>query len=147
MTNKLLSLINNENRASIAVETGNAMHALLQKVFYPCNDGCDTEILEKISKTPELCEYMGKLSKTEVPIAGFVNGVFISRRIDRLYVNPQTKKVVVLDYKTDINRELYFKKYTEQLREYHDLLKQVYPDFNIQCKILWTHDFTLENVI
>ena len=54
---------------------------------------------------------------------------------------------MVLDYKTDTNRNLYREKYRVQLMEYYKLLKQIYPDFNIVCKILWLNDFTLENII
>ena len=148
MTNKLQSLINQKTHANAAVDTGTAMHTKLQNIFF-LPDGIvgDADIVQKIADIPELCEYMGPLSKTEVPIAGIVNGNFISRRIDRLYVNKKTKMIVVLDYKTDVNRDMFLKKYIEQLTEYRDLLKQIYPDFNIKCKILWLHDFTLENII
>ena len=148
MTNKLQSLLNAKKQTSVATGIGVTMHAKLQSVFFLADGAIgDNDIINAVSNVPELREYMGEKSRTEVPIAGIVNGVFISRRIDRLYVNEQTKTVVVLDYKTDTNRNRFYKKYIEQLTEYRDLLKQIYPDFNIHCKILWTHNFTLENVI
>ncbi|MCR4917574.1 MAG: hypothetical protein K5912_01360 [Alphaproteobacteria bacterium] len=148
MTNKLQSALDNFNRQKYATDSGTLMHTKLQSVFFlPTGATGDQDIIKSLSKIPELCEYMGDKSKTEVPIAGIINGLFISRRIDRLYVNRNTKTVVVIDYKTDTNHTMFFKKYTEQLTEYKALLKQIYPDFLIQCKILWTSDFTLENII
>ncbi len=90
---------------------------------------------------------MGPLSRAEVPLAGHIDGAFLSRRIDRLYVNETAKTVIVLDYKTDIDRKQHYEKYRVQLTEYYKLLKEFFPMFNIKCKILWLNDFTLENVI
>lgn len=148
MTNKISDLINKISRSEYATATGRSMHAQMQSVFY-VGDGWvgDKNIINSISQIPELKEIMGPLSRTEVPLAGIVNGKFISRRIDRLYVNNDTKKVVVLDYKTDVDKNLFSEKYREQLTEYYELLKQIYNGFDIQCKILWLNDFTLENVI
>lgn len=148
MTNKISDLINKISRSEYATATGRSMHAQMQSVFYGVDGWVgDKNIINSISQIPELKEIMGPLSRTEVPVAGIVNGKFISRRIDRLYVNNDTKKVVVLDYKTDVDKNLFSEKYREQLTEYYELLKQIYNGFDIQCKILWLNDFTLENVI
>lgn len=148
MTNKISDLINKISRSEYATATGRSMHAQMQSVFYGVDGWVgDKNIINSISQIPELKEIMGPLSRTEVPLAGIVNGKFISRRIDRLYVNNDTKKVVVLDYKTDVDKNLFSEKYREQLTEYYELLKQIYNGFDIQCKILWLNDFTLENVI
>jgi len=148
MTNKISDLINKISRSEYATATGRSMHAQMQSVFYGVDGWVgDKNIINSISQIPELKEIMGPLSRTEVPLAGIVNGKFISRRIDRLYVNNDTKKVVVLDYKTDVDKNLFSEKYREQLTEYYELLKQIYNEFDIQCKILWLNDFTLENVI
>ena len=148
MTNKISDLINKISRSEYATATGRSMHAQMQSVFYGVDGWVgDKNIINSISQIPELKEIMGPLSQTEVPVAGIVNGKFISRRIDRLYVNNDTKKVVVLDYKTDVDKNLFSEKYREQLTEYYELLKQIYNRFDIQCKILWLNDFTLENVI
>lgn len=148
MTNKISDLINKISRSEYATATGRSMHVQMQSVFYGVDGWVgDKNIINSISQIPELKEIMGPLSRTEVPLAGIVNGKFISRRIDRLYVNNDTKKVVVLDYKTDVDKNLLSEKYREQLTEYYELLKQIYNGFDIQCKILWLNDFTLENVI
>ncbi|MBO4700801.1 MAG: hypothetical protein J5620_03590 [Alphaproteobacteria bacterium] len=148
MTNKIQDLINAKSRQEYATTAGRAMHTQMQHIFYTGHGWVgNANITKRISGISELMEYMGVLSRTEVPIAGTVNGKFISRRIDRLYVNNDTKKVVVLDYKTDADKNLFYKKYCEQLTEYYELLKQIYKGFNIECKILWLGDFTLENII
>ncbi len=148
MTNKLNDLINTNSHREYATTTGRTMHAQMQHVFYTGNGwvGAD-DVIKHISTIPELREYMGPLSRTEVPVAGTINGKFISRRIDRLYVNTDTKKVVILDYKTDINKKVFFEKYRAQLKEYRELLKQIYKGFDVTCMILWLNDFTLENII
>ena len=148
MTNKLQDLIRKQTTQDFATATGRKFHTMLQNTFYDNGAWCvDTDMVARLDTIPELRELMGPLSRTEVPLAGYVNGKFISRRIDRLYVNHDTKQVVVLDYKTDSNKQLFYKKYIEQLNEYCALLKQIYNDYDIKCKILWLSDFTLENII
>lgn len=148
MTNKLDEILNAYNRQQIAMSAGTNMHARLCGVFCDAagNWHGDKDVVARIKNIPELFELMGPYSKPEVPIAGTIDGRFISRRIDRLYVNPDTKTVVILDYKTDTDKKIYFQKYVEQLNEYRALLKQIFRHFNISCKILWTNDFTLENL-
>jgi ATP-dependent exoDNAse (exonuclease V) beta subunit len=148
MTNKLSAILNERQRQQIAMDSGTNMHARLGKVFCDASGIWygDADLVSRLSVVPELTELMGPLSKTEVPIAGKINGRFISRRVDRLYVNRDTKTVVVLDYKTDTNKKTYYQKYAEQLNEYRELLKQIFRYFDIRCKILWTDDFTLENL-
>ncbi len=148
MTNKLSAILNERQRQQIAMDSGTNMHARLGKVFCDVSGIWygDADLVSRLSVVPELTELMGPLSKTEVPIAGKINGRFISRRVDRLYVNRDTKTVVVLDYKTDTNKKTYYQKYAEQLNEYRKLLKQIFRSFDIRCKILWTDDFTLENL-
>lgn len=147
MKTKLYELVNNQTRSKYATGTGLGVHAQMQHVFYgPSGWVGDEYIVSHIKNNSELCELFGTLSRTEVPIAGTVNGKFISRRIDRLYVNKDTKTVVVLDYKTDKDKKIFYEKYIEQLNEYCALLKQIYRHFKVQAKILWLNDFTLENI-
>lgn len=148
MTNRLNELLSQKESQRMAMNTGTNLHSHLGRVFFN-SDGAadgDADLVARVAKIPELVELMGPNSKTEVPIAGVVNGRFISRRIDRLYVNNATKTVVILDYKSDTDKKMFYKKYREQLNEYRELLKQIYRHFNISCKILWTNDFTLENL-
>lgn len=146
--NKLNKIICDIESAEFATTTGTDVHTRMSKIKFQ-NGGFvgDKEIISKIKTNAELCEIMGPLSRAEVPLAGYIDGTFLSRRVDRLYVNKNTKTVVVLDYKTDIDKKKYYEKYRAQLMEYYKLLKEIFPNFNIKCKILWLNDFTLENVI
>ena len=145
---KLKTLIQDIESQDFATSHGINVHAQLSKIVYQNNQFIGNQnIISRITSNQELSEIMGSLSRAEVPVAGYVNGVFLSRRIDRLYVNPNTKTVIILDYKTDTNKETNYEKYRAQLSEYYKLVKQIYPDFNVMCKILWTNDFTLENII
>lgn len=146
--NRLNVFVRDKESQQMATQRGTDIHQMLSRIMFRDGDFVgDKNIVSKIKTNPELCEIMGPLSRAEVPLAGYIDGMFLSRRIDRLYVNKNTKTIVVLDYKTDTDKKMYHAKYRVQLMEYYNLLKQIYPDFNISCKILWTHDFTLENVI
>lgn len=149
MTSRLLDLVTSNLRQEYATAVGRDMHKRLQKIFFDANglSNCDNDLVARIKNIPGLVNIMGPMSMSEVPVAGFVDGKFISRRIDRLYINKDTKTIIVLDYKTDVDKNLLRKKYIEQLKEYYLLLKQIYNGFNIECKILWINDFTLENII
>lgn len=125
-----------------ATDTGVKMHKKLQYI----SEHTDTELFKKISTDKTLSEFFGSNSKTEVPIAGTINGKFISRRIDRLYINNSDKIIAVIDYKTDVNRETFYSTYVYQVSEYISLLRHIYPDYRIDGYILWTHDFLLEKI-
>ena len=86
-------------------------------------------------------------AKTEVPIAGKLNGVFISRRIDRLVIDNNGKTIRFLDYKSDTDKNVLRDKYVRQLKEYAELLRSAYPDYKIAGFILWLHDWQLDEVI
>jgi ATP-dependent helicase/nuclease subunit A len=125
-----------------ATDTGVKIHKKLQYI----SEHTDTELFKKISADKTLSEFFGANSKTEVPIAGTINGKFISRRIDRLYINNSDKIIAVIDYKTDVNRETFYNTYVYQVSEYISLLRNIYPDYRIDGYILWTHDFLLEKI-
>ncbi len=145
---KLNKIMYDIESKEFATGSGTDAHVRMSKIRF-CNGDFvgDKNIISKIKTDTELCEIMGPLSRTEVPLAGYIDGVFLSRRVDRLYVNENTKSVIVLDYKTDTDKKRYYEKYRAQLIEYYKLLKEIFPNFNIKCKILWLCDFTLENVI
>lgn len=132
--------------AKYATDAGKKMHTRLQRVVLGNELRGDQELIAQIHATPGLAEFFGTNSKTEVPIAGTINGRFISRRLDRLVIDGAAKTVSVLDYKTDINHRMYYEKYIAQLREYVSLLRAIYPGYKISGYILWTHDFLLEKV-
>ena len=146
MTNPLNDFIKQQQTQEFATNTGRAMHIKLQHIKLGDNPVGDADLIEKIKESDELQLFFGNDSKAEVPIAGTINGQFISRRIDRLVVDDKSKTVHVLDYKTDIDTEKFRPKYIAQLREYVALLKQIYPEYKISAYILWLHNWTLEKI-
>ncbi len=128
-----------------ATSAGTDMHERLRKIAI---DGAaargDAELIARIQTNAHLAEYFGPNARTEVPVAGTINGRFISRRIDRIIVDTAAKTIKILDYKTDTDRRARRDKYKIQLQEYRDLLGAIYPGFTISAAILWTHDWTLE---
>ena len=132
-----------------ATESGTKMHLLLQGIVIDTINGNrgDDELVSVISNKPELKQFFVLDAKTEVPIAGIIHGVFVSRRIDRLLINDKDKTVVFMDYKTDLNKTEFYDKYKKQLLEYAELLHSAYPKYKTNGFILWTHDWQLEQVV
>ena len=64
-----------------------------------------------------------------------------------MVIDDTTKTVRVLDYKTDTDTEKFRQKYVAQLKEYIELLKQIYLGYRITGHILWLHNWTLERII
>lgn len=143
----LNDILSAHDRTHFATMRGTQMHLRLQHVII---DGDtmygDAELVSLICQKTSLLPFFTKKSRTEVPIAGTINNRFISRRIDRLVINDTTKTIRLLDYKTDADRAIFRDKYIIQLREYAHLLRAIYPGYKISAHILWTHDFSLENV-
>ena len=138
-----------QDNKKYATQSGRRVHALLRNVIIDNirgNSG-DDDIVETIQKRPDLYKFFSCAAKTEVPIAGIVNGVFISRRIDRLLINDIAKTIDFIDYKTDTNKNEFIDKYTKQLNEYAQLLRSGYPDYKIVGFILWTQDWQLQQII
>lgn len=147
MNNQLNEFIKNQDAEKYATQNGRAIHAKLQFVrITPTPIGAPDLIAKIMAGGAELQSFFTDDARVEVPIAGVIDGRFISRRIDRLVVDGATKTVRVLDYKTDIDTEKYRPKYIAQLREYAELLKQIYPRHKISCYILWLHDWHLEKL-
>ncbi len=144
---KLHNIIARQEHEQYAMNEGVEAHTKLRRVFIDkeITNG-DSVYIDKIQTRDDLRPFFVKNSRTEVPIAGTVNGHFISRRIDRLVVDDMNQTILVLDYKTDINRDAFRDRYYAQIREYNELLKAIYPTYKIMGYILWTHDFSLENV-
>jgi len=147
MTNNLSELLNKFERESHATNMGRHMHLRLQNVVIEDdNSRGDADLIARIKSCPNLENFFTSDSKTEAPIAGYINGKFISRRIDRLCINHDAHSIWILDYKTDTDCNILREKYIRQLNEYRQLLAQVYPGYDITSYILWTHDWKLEKV-
>jgi ATP-dependent exoDNAse (exonuclease V) beta subunit len=148
MTRNLNKFLQDVKQKQYAVDNGTGMHTKMQSIIIS-DDFCvgDIDIINVIKKHSELIPFFGKNAQTEVPIAGMVNGVLISRRIDRLIINHDKKTVVFIDYKTDTDKTQFVDKYKRQLREYAGLLQSAYPKYEINGYILWLRDWVLDKFI
>ena len=136
MTDTLHELLKQRDATSHAIDAGTHMHEKMRHVFIGSNGVCgDSEIIQKITEHKELLQFFDADSQTEVPVAGFVHGKFISRRI-----------VMILDYKTDTNPDEHRTAYHAQVAEYMELLHMIYPKYTVRGFILWLHNFELESV-
>ena len=148
MTQNLKDFLTGAANKEFATKNGTKMHTALQGVVIDKsgNHG-DDELIEIIATRPDLVRFFNKNAKTEVPIAGFINGRFISRRLDRLIINHDTKNIDFIDYKTDTDKTTFVEKYKKQLNEYRELLQSAYPEYQINGYILWTCDWELNKII
>ncbi len=149
MTQKLTDFLNAQNNKKYATQSGTKIHTMLKNIVIDSAVGNigDQDIIEKIRKNPQLTQYFTRFAKTEVPIAGFINDVFISRRIDRLLIDHTTKTITFIDYKSDLDKHTFIEQYKKQLNEYAQLLKSAHPEYKIVGYILWLHDWDLQKVI
>ena len=106
------------------------------------------EIINLISKT-EFEIIFSPYSKTEVPIAGEIDGKIISAQIDRLVITDD--KVIIVDYKTNRpaadNIDMVPQIYLNQLNVYKQLMQKIYPKKDIETYILWTNTANLMRII
>ena len=115
--------------------------------------GLPDMILEEITREtlailndPQFAPIFGPGSMAEVPVSGLIpssagkNSQIINGRIDRLLITPE--EILIIDYKTNRPSPHHIKDvpqaYMDQLRGYHDILRQIYPDRPIRCALLWT---------
>ena len=147
MANSLKELLDDFDAQKYATDAGNVMHEKLRliRVLSDC-DKVDREFKKHIELCDGLSAFFTENARTEVPIAGIINGHFVSRRIDRLMVDDKNKTVRILDYKTDVDKTIRRDKYTIQLNEYEKLMHQIYPKYKIEKYILWLHDWVLEKI-
>ncbi len=145
--NTLNDIFNTYSQERFATSAGTEMHNRLRRIVIDGDNASgDPELVSKILAHPKLIPFFSATSRTEVPVAGIVNGEFISRRLDRLLIDDKNHKIHILDYKTDTDSRRFYAKYIAQLCQYVELLAKIYPDYEILGYILWTHDFSLEKV-
>lgn len=148
MTQHLNDFLQDNEHKQYATAQGTHIHALLQQIVFDNETPSgDSKLYSVIQQHPELQRYFTKNTRTEVPIAGFLNNIFVSRRIDRLLIDTDNKTVEFLDYKTDMDTNIFRDKYTKQLTEYAWLLRSAYPKYKITGFILWTQNWQLEQII
>lgn len=143
----LHNIISDHDNQHFATTSGTQTHKQLRKItIAPDHETGDTNLIAQIKQIPEHKFLFAPNTKTEVPIAGTIKNRFISRRIDRLYINDTDKNIAILDYKTDTDRKRFYSIYISQMQDYVNLLHAMYPDYKIDTYILWTHDFFLEKL-
>lgn len=147
MTQTLKNFLTGANNKDFATKSGTKTHTDLRYVIVGDSGNFgNNDLIKIIQNRSDLKTFFGKDAKTEVPIAGFINGRFASRRIDRLIINHDTKIIDFIDYKTDTDKTLFVEKYKKQLNEYRELLKSAYPGYKIKGYILWTNDWQLHAI-
>lgn len=150
MTQKLRNFLQTISQEQIATSKGTTEHNKLQYVVVDdvVGDSGDENFCAIIRQRPDLKPYFVASAKTEAPIAGFINGEFVSCRIDRLLINHDSKSIVFIDYKTDKDKSRFIEEYKKQLGKYEILLRDAYPEYNITGYILWIEfNFELEKII
>ncbi len=88
-------------------------------------------------------------SRAEVSVAGVLKGtkpnVVISGQIDRLAFDGN--RILIVDYKTNRpppkTEAETAAAYTAQMAAYRALLQEIYPSYQIEAALLWTHDARL----
>lgn len=142
-----MEIIATRRKMQYATDAGTRMHDILRRITIgPTDTSNYPEIVAKIMSCPGAAEYFTNDAQTEVPIAGRINGKFISRRIDRMVIDHTNRRIKIMDYKTDTHPEQMRGKYITQLHEYCDIMHEIYHDFKITAVILWTHDWHMEYV-
>ena len=148
MTQTLKNFLIGAKNKEFATKNGTQTHNALRQVVIDKKGDCGApELVLMVKNHPGLVPFFGANAKTEVPIAGFLNGQFISRRIDRLVINNDTKTIDFIDYKTDTDKTAFIVQYKHQLNEYGELLKSAYPNYKINGYILWINDWSLDKVV
>lgn len=148
MTQNLTNFLNGAKNKNFATQTGTQKHTLLQRVIIDTDiESGDFDTIRQIKKHSNLLPFFTKSAQTEVPIAGNLNGRFVSRRIDRILINHTTKTIDFIDYKTDTDKIIFINQYKNQLKEYATLLHSAYPKYQITGYILWLQDWTLDKII
>ena len=143
MADTLREMLTEYDNKKYATDTGSVMHKKMR--FVNMLDG-DNDIVKQIKSRPELAIFFTENAQTEVPIAATINGKFVSRRIDRMVVDNDDKMIYILDYKTDVNKDMFRSKYIIQVREYMSIISKIYPQYKVFGYILWLHDWTLEKL-
>ena len=97
---------------------------------------------------PELSFAFDQTAIAEAPIYGTVKNIGVTAQIDRLLVKED--RVIIIDYKS--NMEIpqdplgVPKMYLRQLATYKKLVRDIYPDRQSECFIIWTEVPTLMKI-
>lgn len=94
-----------------------------------------------VLRDPEFAPVFGPGSVAEIPLTGRLSdGRIINGQIDRLVITPGV--ILIVDYKTNrpspTDPANIPEIYRNQLRSYRDALALIYPNYLINCALLWT---------
>ena len=144
---------------------GNIIHALLQNLSElsdPDREAAAIRFLEqepdlqqaereeirgvtmKVLSNPEFADLFGPDSRAEVPVAGTLHHdgakTIVNGKIDRLVIG--SSEIIVLDFKTNRPPPTVAcnipAPYIAQMATYRALLRQIWPQKQIRCALLWT---------
>ena len=105
-----------------------------------------TEILT-VLRHPDLADlftYSGQngRAKSELPITGMIGKTPVTARVDRVLIDHDNKRIVIVDYKTRRHIPSHNSQipapYVRQLAIYRELLQSIYPNYDSDCYIVWT---------
>jgi len=131
-----------KNKAAMA--HGTDVHRLLQHLNLDAPQAGMEDLAEKIRQNPLARQFWTPGARTEMPLAGTIDGKFYSLRIDRMLETD--KEVLFLDYKTDRDRTRR-DEYVAQVKTYAALLGRIYPNKPVRGFILWLKDFDIEEIL
>ena len=81
-------------------------------------------------------------AKSELPITGMIGKTPVTGRVDRVLIDNDNHRIVILDYKTRRHIPTDNSKipipYVRQLALYKELLQSIYTNHDISCYIVWT---------
>ena len=97
---------------------------------------------------PDLSFAFDQTAIAEAPIYGTVKNIGVTAQIDRLLVKED--RVIIIDYKSNMeipqNPLRVPKMYLRQLATYKKLMRNIYPDRQSECFIIWTEVPTLMKI-
>ena len=110
------------------------------------NKESQIEILEMINKFLSSEQFGNLFSgeiKCEVPIIGEINNQVVNARIDLLVITENS--ILIIDYKTDkVAPNKISSEYSQQLKIYEKLMKNLYPKHQIRSAILWLESLRID---
>ena len=120
-----------------------AMHRYLEKPGLALEAHNKEAIAAEVSAildNPTWRALFGRSSRAEVPLVGEVDGRRVSGQVDRLSILDH--EVIVVDFKTNRppprEQRNVPSAYGRQMAIYRALLRQIYPNRQVRCGLLWT---------
>ncbi|RYE06347.1 MAG: AAA family ATPase [Rickettsiaceae bacterium] len=122
-------------------------HPLLKGLTIPQRNKINKSI-DHLLKNKEFSDLIQGEIKTEVSVGILENNKVKLGRIDLLII--QKNILTIVDYKSDLKPITSVssipENYIQQLKFYSQAVSKLYPDYDIQCKILWLQNGELMNL-